>query len=204
MRVTGRDTVHLIGTAATPLGGDTIDVAITVAPGARLRVRSVAATIALPSRDTPASTSRWRYTVGASGCLDVAPEPLIVAGGAAHAAKTVVTLAGGARIRLCERVQLGRDGEDAGRWRGELRADLDGRPLLVHAVELGPGAATDDLLDAPRALVSDLRYPDDADSVTDGLGYARLPLAGGGTLATRLSTRLALSRPAAWVPPPRD
>lgn len=190
VRLTGPDTVHLIATAATPLGGDTIDVTVTVAPGARLRLRSVAATIALPGGASASSTSRWRYRIGAGGCLDVDAEPLIVAGGAHHTATTDVDLADGARLRLRERVQIGRVGEDGGGWRGDLRAAVDGRPLLVHAVELGPGTASDDLLDAPRALISDLRYPDADDAVTDGFGYARLPLAGGGTLATRLAGRL--------------
>ena len=79
-----------------------------------MRLRSVAATIALPNRDTPSSTSRWLYAVGAGGCLDVDPRPLIIAGGAEHAATTVVSLTHAARIRLREQVQLGRDGEDTG------------------------------------------------------------------------------------------
>src|SRR5262245_2404397 len=68
VRRTGPDTVHLIGTAATPLGGDELDIEIVVAAGARLVVRSVAATIALPSVATPLSLAYWRFDV--AGELD--------------------------------------------------------------------------------------------------------------------------------------
>ena len=44
-RATEPDTVHLVSTAATPLGGDTIALRVIVEPGARLRVRSAAATV---------------------------------------------------------------------------------------------------------------------------------------------------------------
>ena len=46
----GPVTVHLVGGAAGPLGGDDLHLAVRVGPGARLRLRSVAATVALPGR----------------------------------------------------------------------------------------------------------------------------------------------------------
>ena len=49
-RATEPDTVHLVSAAATPLGGDTIALRVIVEPGARLRVRSAAATVTLPGR----------------------------------------------------------------------------------------------------------------------------------------------------------
>ena len=42
--------MHLVSAAATPLGGDTIVLRVIVEPGARLRVRSAAATVTLPGR----------------------------------------------------------------------------------------------------------------------------------------------------------
>ena len=64
-RRTDADTVHLVSAAATPLGGDTIRVRVVVEAGARLRVRSAAATMAMPGTATmeshaPAGISRWR------------------------------------------------------------------------------------------------------------------------------------------------
>lgn len=191
-RRTGPCTVHLIGTAATPLGGDELDITIVVGPGARLAVRSVAATIALPSAATPASVAHWHFQVASGGDLDFDPEPTIVAGGAHHHTISTILLAPDARLRLRERVQIGRSGEDNGGWRGDLIADLGEIPLLRHRLELGAGTAADDALTSPRALESELRYPDDHPVETNGLTETRLPLAAGGTLLTRTSSVLAI------------
>ncbi|MFD3743606.1 urease accessory protein UreD [Nocardia sp. NPDC058633] len=189
-RHTGLDTVHLIGTAATPLGGDELDITIVVRPGARLVVRSVAATIALPGADTVVSTAHWRFEVGEGAELDFDPEPTIVAGGAHHHAVTTVQVAPDARLRLRERVQVGRSGEDGGGWRGDLLADLGTVPWLRHRLELGAFSPTDDRLSAARALDSELVYPDDRPAWSGGVDEVRLPLAAGGSLATRTGGRL--------------
>ncbi|MCP9619288.1 urease accessory protein UreD [Nocardia otitidiscaviarum] len=194
-RRTGVDTVHLIGTAATPLGGDELDIAIVVGEGARLAVRSVAATIALPGRGTRKSVARWHFEVAAGGELDVDPEPTVVAGGAEHVTTTTVRLAEGARLRLRERVRIGRTGEDHGYWSGELHADIGELPLLRHRLDLGADAVTDDALSGPRALESVLSYPDDRTVHTTGLEAALLPLAAGGTLYTRTGSTLVTAPP---------
>ncbi|MEU7629552.1 urease accessory protein UreD [Nocardia sp. NPDC049220] len=192
-RRTGPHTVHLIGTAATPLGGDELDIVVVVAPGAELVVRSVAATIALPSSTTPLSIGRWDLEVGSGGALDFDPEPMIVAGGARHHTRTTIRLAADARLRVRERVQIGRTGEDSGQWRGDLIADVDATPLLRHRLELGAGAPADDALSAPRALESELVYPDERPAATTGLTQTRVPLAAGGSLFTRTGSLLAVS-----------
>ncbi|RDI55716.1 urease accessory protein UreD [Nocardia mexicana] len=190
-RCTGPATVHLIGTAATPLGGDELDIAIVVEPGARLSVRSVAATIALPGLRTRKSVAHWHLEVGSGAELDFDPEPTVVAGGAEHETITTVALADDARVRMRERVQIGRTGEDIGGWRGDLVADIDDVPLLRHRLALGAGAVTDDALSAPRALSSVLTYPDERPSGTLGLDAALLPLAAGGSLYTWVGRRLS-------------
>ncbi|MFF2549885.1 urease accessory protein UreD [Nocardia sp. NPDC058058] len=189
-RLTGPDTVHLIGTAATPLGGDELDIRITVGAGARLSVRSVAATIALPGRTTPKSFAHWHFEVAADGELDFDPEPTVVAGGAEHETLSTVRLEDGARLRLRERVQVGRIGEDHGYWSGELNADIGDVPLLRHRLDLGAEACTDDALSGPRALESILTYPDSRSAEFTGVAAALLPLAAGGTLFTRTATLL--------------
>ncbi|GAB2729245.1 urease accessory protein UreD [Nocardia thraciensis] len=201
-RCTGPATVHLIGTAATPLGGDELDIAITVEAGARLSVRSVAATIALPGRRTRKSVAHWHFEVGSGAELDFDPEPTVVAGGAEHETVTTLTLAEDARVRVRERVQIGRAGEDIGRWQGDLVADIADVPLLRHRLTLGTGAVTDDRLAAPRALSSALTYPDERPSGTLGLDAALLPLAAGGSLYTWVGRDL--STVSADPPPPRD
>ncbi|MEV5650733.1 urease accessory protein UreD [Nocardia sp. NPDC052254] len=183
-RRTGPGTVHLVGAAATPLGGDDIDIGIVVEPGARLVLRSVAATIALPGHASRISAARWTVDVGADGELDFDPEPTVVAGGADHRSTTTVRMAADARVRIRERVQIGRSGEDAGFWRGDLIADIGDLPLVRHRLELGADAATDDLISAPRAVHSELRYPDDRPATTFGTAGVVLPLALGGSLST--------------------
>lgn len=183
-RLTAPDTVHLVSTAATPLGGDVITVRVVVESGARLTVRSVAATLALPGATTPASQAFWALEV--AGDLDIDPRPTIVAGASRHFTTTGLTLADTAHLRMRERVQIGRSAERQGFWSGSLRADVAGAPLLRHRVELGAGSVADDALGAPRACVSELRYPE-PDFPAVG---AVLALAGGGALATWQGDRL--------------
>ncbi|MBB3037214.1 urease accessory protein UreD [Hoyosella altamirensis] len=184
-RITGPDTVHVIGTAMTPLGGDEISARVTVGDGARLIVRSVAASVALPGEKFVRSASHWMFGVGTDGYLDWEPEPLIVAGRAEHDATTELELAASAVVRLNERVQIGRWGEHGlGFWRGTLCARVDTAPLVMHTLELGHG----DVLGTPRALTSELKYPGCGEEVlidedARGVGL-RVPLALGGSLMT--------------------
>jgi urease accessory protein len=183
-RSTEPNTVHLVSAAATPLGGDTIAVRVVVEPGARLRLRSAAATVTLPGRATVESTAHWHLEV--AGELDLDPQPTVVAGGSRHATSTKLSVSRSGRVRLRERVQIGRTDERQGFWSGSLHADVDGTPLLRHRIELGAGTVTHDELGAPLAAVSELRYPDIA---ADALGTV-LELADGGCLATWQGDRL--------------
>jgi urease accessory protein len=189
-RCTAADTVHLVSAAATPLGGDTIGIRVVVERGARLRLRSAAATMALPGPGTPTSRAHWEIEV--TGCLDVDLEPTVVAGAARHLSSVALFLHDEGRIRFRERVQIGRCNEREGFWSGSLRADRNDRPLLRHRVELGAGSAADDAISAPRATVNELRYPawDFADTITEE-GSTVLALAGGGTLSTWQADRLS-------------
>ncbi|MBO0675996.1 urease accessory protein UreD [Mycolicibacterium sp. S2-37] len=189
-RRTRPDTVHLVSAAATPLGGDLITVRIVVEPGARLTVRSAAATVVLPGSATPESRTHWE--IESAGELDVDPQPTVIAGGCRHTATTRVRLTGSGRLRLREQVQIGRSGERDGFWTGALCADVDGSPLLRHRVELGTASVTDDVLGRPMACVSELRYPE---PTFDSVGTV-LALAAGGSLSTWQGERLVSSPPA--------
>lgn len=183
-RRTEADTVHLLSAAATPLGGDVISVRIIVEAGARLRVRTAAATIVLPGAGSTESHSSWDLEV--AGELDVDPQPTVIAGGARHHTDTRVRVARGATVRVRESVQIGRTGERDGFWTAALHADVDATPLLRHRVELGTGAIADDELGTPMACISELRYPE---IDFDGAGTL-LELAGGGGLSTWQGQRL--------------
>jgi urease accessory protein len=183
-RHTEPDTVHLVSAAATPLGGDTISIRLIVEPGARLRLRSAAATMALPGAATTQSHACWH--IETDGELDIDPEPTIVAANARHLSELTVCLGDTSRLRIRERVQIGRTGEREGFWSGAMRADVAGTPLLRHRVELGPGSVADDALGAPLACVSELRYPESAE---DAAGIT-LTLAAGGSISTWQGARL--------------
>lgn len=183
-RRTQPDTVHLVSAAATPLGGDTIDIRVIVAPGARLMLRSVAATMVLPGPNDTVSQALWDLQV--AGELDLDPEPTVIAGASSHLAVTRLRVDGAGSVRLRERVQIGRSGERDGFFSGTLHADAPDGPLLRHRVELGTGSVSADALGRPLAYVSELRYPQTA---FDGRGTV-LQLADGGALATWQGERL--------------
>jgi urease accessory protein len=188
-RCTAADTVHLVSTAANPLGGDTIDIRVIVERGARLKLRSAAATVALPGASTPTSHAHWEMEV--TGSLDVDLEPTVIAASARHLSSMTLSAHGDARVRLRERVQIGRSNEREGFWSGSLHADVDDRPLLRHRMELGAGSLADDPISAPRAAINELRYPAEAFAdIVMGSGATVLALAGGGTLSTWQADRL--------------
>jgi urease accessory protein len=183
-RRTEAATVHLISAAATPLGGDRIRVRVVVEPGATLRVRTAAATMAMPGPVTCESRADWDLEV--AGHLDLDPQPTIVAGLARHLTSLQVHVTEQGSIWMRERIQIGRSGERQGFWTGALHADVAGTPLLRHRIELGSGSVTDDELSTPRACISELSYPE-TDFETAG---TRLELAAGGCLATWQGERL--------------
>ena len=183
-RRTEPHTVHLVSAAATPLGGDAIHIRVVVEAGARLRVRTAAATVTLPGSMTAESHAFW--TLDVAGDLDVDPEPTVVAATSRHFTSTRLELTESGRVRLRERIQIGRSDERQGFWSASLHADVDGTPLLRHRIELGSGSVADDALGTPMACVSEFHYPD-TDVATEGVA---LTLAGGGCLSTWQGRRL--------------
>jgi urease accessory protein len=84
-RTDARLTVHLVGGAAGPLRGDDLRLDIEVGPGARLDVRSVAASLALPGPPgRPPSRTTVCASVAEGATLRWMPEPLIAGDGCHH------------------------------------------------------------------------------------------------------------------------
>ena len=138
------DAVYVVGGAAGPIGGDELALRISVSAGAFLRVRTAAASIALPGPDGLESVLRVTVDVGAGARLEYLPEPVVVSAGARHATIIRVTLAEGASLLLRDEVLLGRHGEAGGASRTELRVSYAGRPLLRQSLEVS-GTDTADL-----------------------------------------------------------
>lgn len=185
-------TVHLVGGAAGPLGGDHWRIDLHVGPGAHLHVRSVAASIALPDREGRPSLLEVVARVEEGGSLDWHPQPLILAAGAHHTTRLVLDAAANTRIRWREELVCGRHDEPSGTGYTYLRAGYDGRPLLAHDLAVGPGAPGWDssaVLGPARAIGMLLLVdPEGAEfgvpAAADGVRAAVARLAGPGLLVT--------------------
>ncbi|MFH8444520.1 urease accessory protein UreD [Streptomyces sp. NPDC018026] len=140
-RGSGAETrVMLVGAMSGPLGGDRFEVGVHAANGARLRVGSAAATLALPGQDKAGARYDVRLTVDEDAELCWLPEQLISAGGSELTVTTSVDLAAGARLLLREEQVLGRAGEEPGRLTSRLTLRIDGRCVLDQELSCGPGA----------------------------------------------------------------
>jgi urease accessory protein len=134
-------TVHLVGGAAGPLRGDDLRLDVMVGPGARLDVRSVAASIALPGRPGAASSClEIHATVAADAVLRWLPEPLIAAAGCLHRTVTTVEVAAGGEVLWRDDLVCGRHGEESGDVRTDITVRYAGTTLYRHELSVGPSA----------------------------------------------------------------
>ncbi|WP_185908311.1 urease accessory protein UreD [Streptomyces sp. WAC02707] len=132
--------VMLVGAMSGPLGGDLFTVTAEAAPGARLRVGSAAATLALPGQDKAPARYDVRLSVGDDAELRWLPEQLISAHGSELTVATRVDVAAGGRLLLREEQVLGRSGEEPGRLTSRLTVRVAGRCVLDQELACGPGA----------------------------------------------------------------
>lgn len=132
--------VLLVGAMSGPLGGDRFAVEADVGAGARLRVGSAAATIALPGQAKDEARYDVRLTVADGGELHWMPEQLISAAGSDLYVSTRADLGAGGRLVLREEQVLGRVGEEPGRLTSRLVVKVAGRTVLDQELACGPGA----------------------------------------------------------------
>jgi urease accessory protein len=132
--------VLLVGAMSGPLGGDAFAVEADVERGARLRVGSAAATIALPGQAKGEAHYDVRLRVAAGAELQWLPEQLISAQGSELYVTTRADLDAAARLVLREEQVLGRTGEQPGRLTSRLTVCVEGRTLLDQELACGPGA----------------------------------------------------------------
>lgn len=132
--------VVLVGAMSGPLGGDHFTVEADVEPGARLRVGSAAATIALPGQVKREARYDVRLTVADGAELHWLPEQLISAGGSDLSVTTRVEVGATSRFVLREEQVLGRVGEEPGRLTSRLVLRVAGRTVLDQELACGPGA----------------------------------------------------------------
>ncbi|MFF0306355.1 urease accessory protein UreD [Streptosporangium sp. NPDC004379] len=186
LRRTGPGRVHLVSTAAGPLGGDDLALDIEVGPGSELEVLSVASTLVLPGTGESALTVTAR--VGAGASLRFAPEPTVLAAGCLHRSAVRLTLEEGARVSWREEIVFGRYGERPGRCHARFDAVTPAGPLLRQELVVG-----DPVTDGSPAVYGDARCVGSvlvtgrAPASSVGDGWAMLPLAGPGTLVSALA-----------------
>ena len=130
--------LYLAASAGGPVGGDVVDLALTVRAGAALEVRSVGATLALPGPAPAPSVAAVTASVAAGAELRWRVEPSVLARGSDHRTDTRVDRAAGASLVWREEAVLGRSGEVGGSVLQRLRVDRAGRPLLRTEHAAGP------------------------------------------------------------------
>jgi urease accessory protein len=168
------EVLWLVGSAASPVGRDHVELHLEVGPDVRAAVRSVAAMIlyAATGEGTAMVTT---IDVAEGATLHWQPEPVIVTARARHRSLTRVRAAAGAEVLVDEVVVLGRSDEQAGARTGALHATLDvridGTPSLLTSYDTsvpgwaGPGGVDGAPVLATRLLVDDRDRP--ATSRTD-------------------------------------
>lgn len=138
----------LVGSAAGPLDGDDLTLAIRVDANAQATLQATAATIA-QGHGGAASSLRCEIEVGAGGRLSADPGALVVCDGSRIDVSVRVNLAADAGFDWREVVVLGRTG-DARTGIATIRWDIEraGRPVLRQSVD------TSAWPDAPRVLAN--------------------------------------------------
>ncbi|MDH2425058.1 urease accessory protein UreD [Sphaerisporangium sp. TRM90804] len=195
LRQTGPGRVHLVSTAAGPLGGDRLELRVDVAPGTTLELASVASTLVLPGQgESVTLVEAW---VGAGATLRYAPEPVVLAAGCAHRMVVRLVMEDGASVSWREEIVFGRHGERSGACRSRFDATYVGAPLLRQEYVIGDPAS-----DASPAVFGDARCAGSvlvaghtpASPPAPAEGCAVLPLAGPGTLISAVAPDTATLR----------
>ncbi|MFJ5177436.1 urease accessory protein UreD [Streptomyces griseoviridis] len=195
--------VMLVGAMSGPLGGDRFTVRAAVESGARLRVGSAAATIALPGQAKGEARYDVRLDIAEGAELTWLPEQLISAAGSDLYVTTRVEAGEGARLVLREEQVLGRFGEEPGRLTSRLTLRIGGRLVLDQELACGPGAPGGwdgpAVLGGHRAvgqllLVRPEFAADPPRARLLGEGAALVPLAGPAVLVTAVAADARLLR----------
>lgn len=182
--------VHLVGSAAAPLGGDDLELDVHVGPGARLCLTGIGATLALPGQHPGPSRMSVTLHVADAARLEYRTEPTIIAADADHHSELRVDLAADAGLRCREVLVLGRTGEHPGRLHSHTRVHRAGTTLLHQQLDVGD----EDLdhtaahLAGHRVIATELLvWGEDVRQPVGGEWWSLVPLAHGGSLATALA-----------------
>lgn len=187
----------LIATTALLLGGDAIDLRVTVGEGIGLELREVAGTVAYSGRGRPAG---WRTSIWlqAEARLVWAGEPFVVADGADVERFLGLDLAPGATALVRETLVLGRHGEVGGRLHNRTLVRRDGREVLVEDLLLDEHRRAPGRLGQARVLDSILALEIPRSSIG---GLASGPPTSAGSTAVGFDLAEPGSRIVRWLGP---
>lgn len=184
--------VGLLATTALLLGGDVVELEVSVGAGARLDLFDVAGTVAYHGRG---ERSAWhvRCILDEGARLTYAGEPFVVADGADVVRTLELDLAPGAQAVVRDTVVLGRDGQVGGRLRSRTAVRRAGRPVLLEDQHLDPDGlrAAPGMLGPHRVLDTVTWAGAPAAPPAGATAYALVD--GAGTLARWLGSSLAAS-----------
>ncbi|TMR10852.1 urease accessory protein UreD [Nonomuraea turkmeniaca] len=186
LRQTGPYTVHLVSTAAGPLGGDRLALDVDVAPRTTLELGSVASTLVLPGEGESEMLITAR--VGAGATLRFTPEPTVLAAGCRHRLIVRLALEPDASVLWREEIVFGRYGEEPGRCHARFDATCAGRPLIRQEFTVGdPALDTSPAVFGAARCVGTTFLTATAKEALVADGVAVLPLAASGTLVSALA-----------------
>jgi urease accessory protein len=134
----GRCELRLVGSAAGPLAGDDLSLALRLRPSARAALGAAGASLA-QGRAGGAAALSFRVELDPGACLVADPGPLIVCAGSRVAVRLSLTLGAGAAVQWRELIVLGRTGEPPGRATVRWDVTRAGRPVLRQFSELDLG-----------------------------------------------------------------
>ena len=144
----------LVGAAAGLLEGDRVAINLTLGSGARLSVRTTAATLAHPCPDGGWTEQIVNAVLAPGATLAWLPEPLVACGGCRHRSRSTIDLGQGATAVWSEACTLGRSDEQAGTVELRLDATLHGAPLLRDGLRYPDGAESPAVLGGYRHVGS--------------------------------------------------
>ena len=184
--------VGLVATVALLLGGDHLEIDLSVGPGAWLEIVETAGTVAY---DAGGVASSWtvRAKLAENAVLIWLGEPFVVAQGANVRRNTTIELADGAVACLRETLVLGRTGETGGIVRSTMSVGVDGAPLLLEDLELGAHRDLPGVIGAARVVDSLALLGTRAPAVPEMLTGNRFELDGPGTIVRHLGMSAASS-----------
>ena len=181
--------VHLVSAVTAPLGGDDLELRVTVEAGASLELRGVAATLALPGRHGGVSRALVDVELADGASLAYLPEPTVVTARARHEAVFRARMGEGARLRARDVIVLGRFNERP----GSLTTTLDVRrngPVVKQTSHLGTPQvdASPAGLAGRRVLGAELLcWGEDLPGAVSEDWWSLVPLARGGSLSTAVA-----------------